>query len=231
MGFGCKPAAIKPGDVGDVDHEIGADRFGDRLEFRKVERPGIGTGADHDHAWTAFFGQLADCVIVDGFRLPIDPVGKGTEKHPGEIDFAAVGQMAALREVHAENRVSGLEDGEIGGHVGLRTGMRLNVHMLGAENLLAALDGQVFDGVHMLAAAVVPFAGIPFGILVRHQGTLRGQHGWTGEVLRGDQQQLVALAFFLGIDGGIDLGIGGSASASSDPTASFMDIERASSGC
>ena len=91
----------------------------------------------------------------------------------------------------------------------MRTGMRLNVYMLGAENLLAALNGEVFDLVHMLATAVVPLAGVPFRILVRHQGTLRGKDGRTGEVLRGDQEQLVSLAFLLGIDGGIDLGIRG----------------------
>ena len=196
-------------DVGNVDHEVGADRLGDRLKFWKVQRPGIGTGADHDHARAAFFGKLADGVKVDGFRLPIDPVRERAKNHSGEIDFAAVGQMASLRQVHPENRVSGLEHRQVGGHIGLRTGVRLNVHMLGAENLLAALNREVFDCVHMLATAVVPLAGIPFRILVRHQGTLGGQDGGTGEVLRGDQEQLVSLPFFLGIDGGIDLGIRG----------------------
>jgi hypothetical protein len=118
-------------------------------------------------------------------------------------------QVAALREVHAQNRIPRFEDGEIGCHVGLRTGMWLNVHMFGTKDLFAALDGQLFNGVHVLAATIIAFTGIAFGIFVRHEGALRRQHCWTGEVFRGDQQQLVALSFLFGIDGGVDLGIGG----------------------
>ena len=63
--------------------------------------------------------------------------------------------------------------------------------------------------VHMLATAVVPLARVPFRILVRHEGALSGQDGGTGEVLRGNQEELVSLPFFLGVDGGIDIGIRG----------------------
>ena len=64
--------------------------------------------------------------------------------------------------------------------------MGLHVDMLGSEDLLAALDGEVFNRIHVLAAPVVSFAGVPLRILVRHDGALGGQHGGTGEVFRSD---------------------------------------------
>jgi hypothetical protein len=44
--------------------------------------------------------------------------------------------------------------------------MRLHVGVIGAEQLLGAVDGQLFDFIHMLAAAVVALARVAFGVLV-----------------------------------------------------------------
>ena len=80
----------------------------------------------------------------------------------------AVGEVAALVERHAQHGVAGLEQREIGGGVGLRAGVRLDVGVLGAEELLGAVDGEPLDLVHDLAAAVVALAGQPLGVLVGH---------------------------------------------------------------
>ena len=45
--------------------------------------------------------------------------------------------------------------------------VRLHVRVLGAEQLLRAIDGEFLDDVDHLAAAVVAPAGIPLGVLVR----------------------------------------------------------------
>jgi hypothetical protein len=42
--------------------------------------------------------------------------------------------------------------------VGLRAGMRLHVRVVGAEQLLGAVDRELLDLVHHLAAAVVALA-------------------------------------------------------------------------
>ena len=49
--------------------------------------------------------------------------------------------MAAVGQVHGHNRVTGRQAGEISGHIGLATGVGLNVNMLAAKELLAAMDG------------------------------------------------------------------------------------------
>ena len=70
----------------------------------------------------------------------------------------AVGEMAAVREVHPEHGVARLEQRQIHAHVGLGAGMRLHVGVLGAEQRLGAIDRQRFDDVDELAAAVVALA-------------------------------------------------------------------------
>ena len=48
--------------------------------------------------------------------------------------------MAAVVEPHREDRVAGLEAGEVDGHVRLRAGVRLDVRVLGPEEVLGAVD-------------------------------------------------------------------------------------------
>ena len=76
----------------------------------------------------------------------------------------------------AKERVAGLKGGEEDGGVRLCPGVRLDVGLLGAEQLQQALDGQPLDGIDVLAAAVVPPAGVPFGVLVREHRPLRRHH-------------------------------------------------------
>jgi len=47
--------------------------------------------------------------------------------------------------------------------------------MLSAEDLLGPLDGEIFDRIHVLAAAVIAPPRITFGILIGHQATLGRQ--------------------------------------------------------
>ncbi len=65
-----------------------------------------------------------------------------------------------------------LEDGEIDGHVCLAAGVGLDVDVLGAENPLCAVDGQLLDDIHVLAAAVPAAARVALGVLVGEAGAL-----------------------------------------------------------
>ena len=121
----------------------------------------------------------------------------------------AVRQVAAVREVHAEDRVARLEHRHVDGHVGLRARVRLHVDVLGAEQLLRAIDRQRFGDVHELAAAVVPLARIALGVLVRHHGAGGLEHGEADEVLGRDELEAFFLAADFVADGGGDLGIDG----------------------
>ncbi|MPM61484.1 hypothetical protein SDC9_108344 [bioreactor metagenome] len=51
----------------------------------------------------------------------------------GDIERAAVGQVSAVAEAHAQHRIAGLQQREVGGHVGLRTGVGLYVGVLRSE--------------------------------------------------------------------------------------------------
>ena len=99
----------------------------------------------------------------------------------------AVRQVAAVREVHAEHGVAGLQQRQVDAHVGLRAGVRLHVDVIGAEQLLGARDRQRLRDVHEFAAAVIALAGIALGVLVRHHRAGGFEHRGADEVFRRDQ--------------------------------------------
>ena len=97
-----------------------------------------------------------------------------------------MGEVTAMGEVHAKNGVARVEQRHVGGGIGLGTGMGLDVSVFGVKKFFGTIAGQVFDDVGILAAAVVPFAGVAFGILIR-EDTARGfESGFGNEVLAGD---------------------------------------------
>ena len=88
--------------------------------------------------------------------------------------------------------------------------MRLDVGVLGPEELLRAVDGELLDHVDVLAAAVVAPAGVALGVLVGQHAADGLHHRRAGVVLAGDHLQPVLLALGLGAqqarDGRVDLG-------------------------
>ena len=109
----------------------------------------------------------------------------------------AVGQMAAVREIHGENFVARFNRREIDSHVRLRAAVRLNVRVLGPENLFRPIDRQLFNSVDIFTTAVPTFSGITFGVLVCEHAALRLHHGGTGEIFRCNQFDIFTLPFFL----------------------------------
>ena len=101
----------------------------------------------------------------------------------------------------------GFEQGEHGGGVGLRAGVRLHVGGLRAEQGLDPVDGQLLDDVDVLAAAVVAPAGVALGVLVGQDRALGLHDRGGGEVLRRDHFEGGLLAAQLMINGPRDLSV------------------------
>src|SRR5213592_4286759 len=111
----------------------------------------------------------------------------------------AVRKVAAVRQVHPEDRVSRFAQREVHGHVRLRAGVRLR-----------ARDRRALDDVDVFTPSVVAAAWIAFGVLVGEYGAGRLENSAAHEVLRRDELEAVVLAVPLVADGlrhvRIDLG-------------------------
>ncbi len=78
-------------------------------------------------------GEPAHLVEVDQLRLRVEPVGHDVVELAGEVDRRAVGEVSALVETHAQDGVAGVEQRQVGRHVGLGAAVGLDVGVLGAE--------------------------------------------------------------------------------------------------
>ncbi len=195
------------GIVGDVHPEDRADFLGDLREAFEIDAQGIGGCTGDDQLGLVLAGLGFQRVVVDFFLL-VQAVRHDVEPLAAHVERHAVRQVAAFGQAHAQDGVAGLQEGEQHGLVGLRAGIGLHVGGFGAEELLHAVDGQLLDHVHVLAAAVVALAGIAFCVLVGELRALGRHDGGRGVVLAGDQFDVLLLAQVLGLDGGPHFGIG-----------------------
>ena len=210
-GAGVHAGGHEPGDVRHVHEQQRPDAVGDRRHALEIDDPRVGRGAGHDHLRPHLARGRLEGVVVDPLRLAIDAVRVDLVQPAGEVDRRAVGEVAAVGEVHAQDPVAGLEDAEVGGHVRLRAGVRLDVDVLGArEQGQRPLLGERLGDVHVLAAAVVALAGQALGVLVGEPRALRLHDRGERVVLARDELDLVVLAVALldhrGPQLGVDLG-------------------------
>lgn len=85
--------------------------------------------------------------------------------------------------------------------------MGLNVGVIGPEQFLGAVDGQLFNHVDVFAAAVVTLARITFGVFVGEYRALSFHHRWAGVVFRSDQLNVFFLALSFLLHGGKKVGV------------------------
>ena len=127
---------------------------------------------------------------------------------PLKLTGDAVREVPAVRQGHAEERVARLEDGHERGEVGLRAGVRLHVGVLGAEQLLRAVDRELLDLVHHLAAAVVALAREPSAYLLVSGVPMASMHRAAAKFSLAISSSPSLLAAHLPVDQARDLGIG-----------------------
>ena len=188
------------GDVGHVHDHRRADGGGDRGDPREVDHARIRARADHDHLRPVLVREPLELLVVDPLVLSAHAVRDDRVELAGEVQRVAVREVAAVREVHAEDRVAGLEDGQVDRHVGLCARMRLHVGVIGAEQRLGARDRERLGDVDEFAAAVVAFARVSLGVLVRQHRAGGFENRAADEVLGRDQLQALGLTSSLVVD-------------------------------
>ena len=130
----------------------GGCEFVDVVETLAIERAKAVFGAEHANV-QPHSGSQANMSAYFAFLKPGDKImglslshgGHLTHGHPVnfsgmffdvvayEVDRAAVGQVSAVAEVHAQVGFAGLQADEVNPHVGLGTRVRLHVGDLGPE--------------------------------------------------------------------------------------------------
>ena len=126
----------------------------------KIPGARIGGRPAHDHLWADLPRLGLHGVVVDPLRILANAVGMDLVQAARKVEGHAVGQVAAVGEVHSEDPVAGLQHAEVGRHVGLGAGMRLDVDVLAAGvERERALLGEPLGDIDVLATAVVAPAG------------------------------------------------------------------------
>jgi hypothetical protein len=104
-------------------------------------------------------GEGGHLLEVDPLAVGVHAVGDPPVELPGLARREAVGDVAALVEAHAHHRVARLEQGQVGGGVGVGPRVGLDVGVLGAEQRRHPLAGELLDLVDHDVPAVVRFPG------------------------------------------------------------------------
>src|SRR5699024_6761693 len=99
----------------------------------------------------------------------VHAVGDEVVVFTAHVHGGAVGQVAALGQIHAHDGIAHVEQCKVDGQVGLRAGVGLHVGVLRAEQAAGAVNGDLLRLVHIAAAAVIAVAGVTLGVFV-------GQH-------------------------------------------------------
>ena len=188
------------GNVSHIHHQECAVAVGDLSNLLKVDGTGVSGCTGHDQLGAHLLDLLFQLGVVD-HAIGIDAVGNKVVVLAGHVHGGAMGQMAALGQIHAHDGIAQIQQGEVDGQVGLCTGMGLDVGVLGTEQLAGALDGDVLHLIHIDAAAVVTLAGQALGVLVGEH-TAHGSHdGGRDDVLAGNELDVLALTGQLPVHG------------------------------
>src|SRR5215472_19208386 len=152
--------------MGHVDEQIGADRIRDLAEASPVDNSRVGRRTGDDHLRFVFIGESLDGVVVDFLRVWMKSVPNRLKQFAAHIDRGAVSQVPTVSKRHTENHVAGLEDSQIYSLICLGSGVRLHIGVLGAEQILDAINRELFDNVDEFATTIVAPTWITLSVLV-----------------------------------------------------------------
>lgn len=126
-------------------------------------------------------------------------------------DLVTVGQVTTVGKVKTHEAATGSHDGLVDLEVGRAAGQALDVDtplvISDVEGLEGTLLAEKLDLVNVLVATVVAGTGKTLGVLVGHGGAKSIEDGTGGDVLRGNENNGLALTLNLILHDGSDLGI------------------------
>ena len=102
-----EPCGHQSCNVGHVHHQVRAAFVRHLTEPFKVDGAAVGAGACDDELRLRLHGLFLQLVIVD-VALVVDAVGNNVEIEAGKVHRASVGQVPAVIQVHAHDRVAWL---------------------------------------------------------------------------------------------------------------------------
>src|SRR5881275_2908775 len=146
-------AGDEAGEVSHIDHEGSSDFIGNGAHAGEVELARIGASAAYDDLWLLALRGGFEFVIVNGFGVFANLVADDAVEFAREVELVAVGEMAAVGEIEAQDAVAWIEQRHVGGGVGLGAGVGLDVDVIGVKQAFGAGSGEVFYDVGVFAAA------------------------------------------------------------------------------
>ena len=182
---------------------------------REVDQPRVRRRAADDHLRPVRQGEVAHLVVVDQLGVRAGPCSRPVWNHlPEKLTRLPWVRCPPCGRSIASTVSPGCTSAAYAARLALAPRVRLQVGVLGAEELLRPGDADLLGPVHLGAAAVVAPARVALGVLVGQRRAERGQHRRRGEVLAGDQLQAAAQPVQLAEHHLGDLRVGRAAAAS-----------------
>ncbi len=197
----------KAADVRHIDHEVRSYLIGYLAHFLKIYHARIRAGSGNYELGLTLAGRLHSFFVVDHLCFGVDTVEAGVKILAGYRGLRAVRQVAAVTEIHTEYGIARLQKSKVDSDVCLRAGVRLNIGVLGSEELLCPVYGELLDDINILAAAVVSRTGIALGVFIGQVASHGLHNGAAGEVFGRYQLDVVALTLQLLFHCAVQLGV------------------------
>ena len=192
-----QPCGNQAGGVGDICHEQRTHFISDFPEALIVPFAAVCRSAANDQ-----FRFVFCCLTIHFFHihpagLLVDIVMGRIKCQPAIIDRRSMGQVTAMGEVKAEYRITGFQDRQIDGRIGLCPGMRLHVGIFSPKQGLEAFDSYCFNLIYYFTSPIISLAGISLRIFICQARTHRFKDSDRRKVFRGNQLNPFALTVFL----------------------------------
>ena len=158
-------------NVRNVGKHACADTASDLSDAFEVDDAWISRGAADEQLRPVLFGNPLQFVVIDLFSLFRNTVVGNFVTETGEVQRMTVSQMPTMREIHSEDLIAILNRRQINRHVCLRAAVWLHVGVIGAKQLLRAIDRCLLNDVGPFTTTVVTLSRITFSVLVRKHRT------------------------------------------------------------